>query len=51
MIFVDINGNIGDQLFQYATARSLSIDKNTDFLMDLSYYEENNSEKFQLNHF
>lgn len=33
MIFVDINGSIGDQLFQFATARSLSMDRDSDFLI------------------
>ena len=33
-----MNGGLGNQLFQYATARSLSLDKNSDFLMNLSFY-------------
>ncbi|MEE0935630.1 MAG: alpha-1,2-fucosyltransferase [Methanobrevibacter sp.] len=53
MIFVDIRGDLGDQLFQYATARSLSIDKNTDFLMNIrnSDAKNENSINFKLNHF
>lgn len=53
MIFVDIMGDLGDQLFQYATARSLAIDKNTDFLMNIdnSDAKSKNSFNFKLNHF
>lgn len=56
MIFVDIRGGLGNQLFQYATARSLAIDKGSDFLMNLSDYESEDSKKvdhveFKLNHF
>ncbi len=53
MIFVDIIGDLGDQLFQYATARSLSIDKNTDFLMNTgnSDAKNENSFNFKLNQF
>lgn len=53
MIFVDILGDLGDQLFQYATARSLAIDKNTDFTIinkDLDV-KNDNSFNFKLNHF
>ena len=56
MIFVDIMGGLGNQLFQYATARSISLDKSTDFLMNLSDYEKEDAQKvehvdFKLHHF
>ena len=56
MIFVDMMGGLGNQLFQYAAARSISLDKNSDFLMNLSYYNKEDAKKvahvdFKLNHF
>lgn len=56
MIFVDIMGDFGDQLFQYATAKSLAIDKNSDFLMNLEDYNREDAQNvdhvdFKLNHF
>ena len=51
-----MNGGLGNQLFQYATARSLSLDKNSDFLMNLSFYDKEYVKNlahvdFKLNHF
>lgn len=49
MIVVDMNGSMGDLLFQYATAKSLAIDRNSNLLMDI-----NNNEDFidsKLKHF
>lgn len=56
MIFVDMMGGLGNQLFQYATARSLSIDKKSDFLMNLDDYNNEDAKNvdhvdFKLNHF
>lgn len=38
MLIARINGGIGNQLFQYAFVRSLSIKFNQKFLLDLSWY-------------
>ena len=51
-----MSGGLGNQLFQYATARSLSLDKNSDFLMNLSFYNREYVKNlahvdFKLNHF
>lgn len=56
MIFVDIRGGLGNQLFQYAAAKSLATDMNSDFLMNLSDYDSEDAKKvdhveFKLNHF
>ena len=56
MIFVDIMGGLGNQLFQYATAKSLALDNDVDFLMNLSDYEKEDAKnvdhvEFKLNHF
>ena len=32
-------GGLGNQLFQYAFGRSLSLDLNTELLFDLSHYD------------
>ena len=49
-------GGLGNQLFQYAAARSLSIDKKSDFLMNLEDYGKKDAKSvdhvdFKLNHF
>lgn len=41
MIGIRIHGNIGDQLFQYATARTLSLKLNTDLAFDFSKLDKN----------
>lgn len=56
MIITDIMGGLGNQLFQYATVKSLSLDKNVDFLLNLSYYNHKDAKdiahvEFKLNHF
>jgi hypothetical protein len=45
MLIVRITGGIGNQLFQYAFARSLSIELNRNFKLDLSWYR--NYHKFE----
>jgi Glycosyl transferase family 11 len=44
MILVQINGGLGNQLFQYAAAKSLSIHHNVPLYLDLSYYKETNKD-------
>ena len=55
MIIIDITGDLGSQLFQYATARSLAIDKNTEIFLNLDYFSDESLNKnehfYQLNHF
>ena len=54
MIFIDITGDLGNQLFQYATAKSLSVDKKDDLLINLDYFNSGNDDKkhsYQLEHF
>ena len=38
MVIVKIQGGLGNQLFQYAIAKSLAIHKNTSLYLDLSFY-------------
>jgi hypothetical protein len=44
MIIIKIQGGLGNQLFQYATARHLSLINNTNMYWDLSFYA---NEKFK----
>ena len=54
-IFIEIKftGGLGNQMFQYATIRSLSIQNNTPFLLlnIESYKNEPHGRKFRLNNF
>src|SRR5438128_2342097 len=40
MIIVKLMGGLGNQMFQYAAGRSLSIMNNTEVKLDLSFYKE-----------
>lgn len=40
MIIVRINGGLGNQLFQYATARAISLKLNRKLLLDISWYRD-----------
>ena len=56
MIFVDLMGGLGNQLFQYATARALAIDKNVKLFFNLEDYNRQDAKdfkhiEFKLNHF
>ncbi|MCK5137864.1 MAG: alpha-1,2-fucosyltransferase [Bacteroidales bacterium] len=51
MIIVQITSGLGNQLFQYAAAKALSIQLNTSLKLDLSYYEENDDRRFLLDKF
>jgi hypothetical protein len=55
MIVVRLYGGLGNQLFQYATARALAIRCNTELVLDLSWFEaipkSNTKREYELNHF
>jgi hypothetical protein len=40
MIIANINGGLGNQMFQYANAKALAMRKGVDFLVDVSLYEK-----------
>lgn len=40
MIIVQVNGGLGNQLFQYSTAKALSIKKNALLLLDMSWFDQ-----------
>ncbi len=51
MIIVQITGGLGNQLFQYATARALSLRHATPLGIDTRVYQGDASRRFGLNHF
>ncbi|HWK05465.1 MAG TPA: alpha-1,2-fucosyltransferase [Puia sp.] len=55
MLIVKIHYGLGNQLFQYAFARSLSLRKNTNFRLDISFFETDTFDRhprvYQLNQF
>ena len=51
MIIVRIKGGLGNQMFQYAIAKSIAIYTNDIFKLDLSFYPNQDLRKFELNLF
>ena len=51
MIIVRITGGLGNQMFQYAVAKSLAIKNNDFFKLDISFYPKQTLRKYELNLF
>lgn len=51
MIIVQLLGGLGNQMFQYALGRRLSIDRQTTLKLDTSSFQRDTLRKFHLNHF
>jgi len=51
MIIIKLTGGIGNQMFQYALGRKLSIDKKTEFALDISWYEKSLDRRYLLDNF
>ncbi len=51
MVIVKIEGGLGNQMFQYAIARVLSIKNNTDLKLDITDFEHYPLHKYSLGHF
>lgn len=51
MIIIKLQGGLGNQLFQYAFARNMSIENNTNLKFDISWYKNSNNRFFKLNSF
>jgi len=51
MIISKISGGLGNQMFQYAIGRSLSIYNKVDFKMDISFYNTDKKRKYTLDKF
>lgn len=50
-VTVRISGGLGNQLFQYAAARSLAIRCDADLILDLSFYHRGRHRSFELERF
>jgi Glycosyl transferase family 11 len=51
MIVTKLIGGLGNQLFQYALARKLALDKNTEVVLDIDGFEDYKLHKFSLQYF
>lgn len=51
MIIVKLNGGLGNQLFQYALGRKLSLKNNQTLKLNLSEYNKNDFRHYSLNHY
>jgi len=51
MIIVKLIGGLGNQLFQYAIGRRLSLLHNTLLKLDLSWFRQQENRKYKLHHF
>ena len=49
MIVVELSGNIGEQLFQYAAARNFSLIYNSDLLLDCTWFNKTRKNKLNPN--
>lgn len=51
MIIVKISGGLGNQLFQYALGRALSLKLNCELVLDISFYPRQSLRKYELDKF
>lgn len=51
IITLHVSGGLGNQLFQYAAARSAALRCDADLVLDLSFYHRGRHRNFELNHF
>lgn len=51
MIISKITGGIGNQMFQYAFAKTISLQNNVELKLDVSFYEKQKLRKYELNFF
>ncbi len=51
MIVINLIGGLGNQMFQYAAARALSLDKNTKLELNVAAFQEYTLHAYGLNHF
>ncbi|WP_158993218.1 alpha-1,2-fucosyltransferase [Mucilaginibacter sp. L196] len=51
MIYTEISSGLGNQLFQYAVARQLSIKNNTSLKLDISFFDNQNLRNYKLHNY
>ena len=51
MVVIQLQGGLGNQLFQYATARALTLERNDQLMIDKSAYENYKLHAYGLHHF
>ena len=51
MIIVRIMGGLGNQMFQYAAGKRLSMSHNTELKLDLRYFKKSRHRRYLLDHF
>ena len=51
MIIVKLKGGLGNQMFQYALGRRLSLERGVPLKLDLSWYLGNEKRKYELGEF
>jgi len=51
MVITKISGGLGNQMFQYAIAKSIAIKNNDKFSLDVSFYPKQTLRKYELNLF
>lgn len=51
MIVAKLCGGLGNQLFQFALGRKLSLLNKSELLLDIKYYENQNLRNFELDYF
>jgi len=51
MIYTKISSGLGNQLFQYALARQLSLKSNIPLKLDISFYDTQNLRNYKLDHY
>ena len=51
MIILKIQGGLGNQMFQYAAGRNLSISLNTEIKLDITSYYNDFKREYELKHF
>lgn len=50
-LIMEVTGGLGNQLFQYAAARSLALSQGADLLLDTSFYDRGRHRTFELDRF